>query len=421
LIGSDPDGSSLRSRLDEARGSDPLAPELLNLLSFFAPAPLPPEALYGRADRVPGRLSRDGASPERVRVVLRRLAADGVLREEEGGLFLPSELQRIAREDMVRPQAAGYADAAVRILEDLDEEADAPASGSETGFRRRVILSHAPALAKALADLGRAPDRALVLTARAVEAEGDPSDRALRAAERIVGIARESRRLRDPFLLAALLDQLAEVLAARGRREAALGAMREAIEVVREACPPDDPRRAVVFHNAGDLARRLEEPGQAADLLRECLDLLEGSPGESGGLRARTELDLAEALLATEAAAGAASAAARAVATCARRLGARHPETAAAWSLWGRSLRRLGRPPAAAACFRRALEAMEATYGPEHPALGPDLGNLADVLEVMGQAERARDLHERARGIFREAYGPDHRLTRAARRRMEQL
>lgn len=421
MTGSDPDGSPGRARLDEARGSDPLAPELLNLLSFFAPAPLPPEALYGHADRVPGRLSSDGTSPERIREVLRGLAAAGVLREEEGGLYLPSELRRIVRGDLVRPQAAGYADAALRILEALDEEADAPASGSDAGIRHRAILPHAPEVAGALASLGRAPDRALVLTARAVEAEGSPSDDALRAAERGVAIAREGRRLRDPFLLAALLDQLAELRAGRGRREEALAAMRESVEMVREVCPPDDPRRAVVLHNAGDLARRLEEPAEAADLLRECLDLLEADSGESGGLRARTELDLAEALLATEEASGAASAAAGAVATCTRRLGARHPETAAAWSLWGRSLRELGGTPAAAACFRRALEALEATYGPEHPALGPDLGNLADVLESLGQAERARDLHGRARGIFREAYGREHRLTRAARRRMEAL
>lgn len=418
-----PRSGEIEERLQAARRADRLAPELVNLLAFFASAPLPVEEISRFADRVPGRLSTAEASPERIVRVLRSLVEEGALRETEAGVVMPSELQAIIRDDLVRPQAAGYADAALRILEGMDEAAGESPSGDQDLLRREVILFHAPAVAERLADLGRAPDRALVLAARAVEAAGTDSDRALEVAEEVVETARRSRRLRDPFLVAALLDQLGELRASRGRDEEAQAALRDSVRRVREACPPDDPRRAVVLHNAGDLSRRIGRPEQAAELLRESLELLRSDALEEGSdaLRARTQLDLAEALLAAGAFGEAGPAARAAVRVCRRRLGAGHPETAAAWSLWGRALRGQGAHPEATACFRRAIAALEETYGEEHPALGPDLGNLAETLAELGQAEIARGIHGRAREIFREAYGPDHRLTRAAEHRMNEL
>lgn len=413
----------IEERLRTGRKVDRLAPEMMNLLAFFAPATLPVEPISRYVDRVPGRLSTADASSERIVQVLRSLAEAGVLRSEDGGVIMPADVGSAIRDDLVRPQAAGYVDAALRILEEMDETAGDTSAADGDRLRREVILPHAPAVGKRLAELGRAPDRALVLAARAVEAAGPESERAMEIAEDVVETARQSDRLRDPFLVAALLDQLGELRAARGYEEDAQAAILESVRTVRDACPEDDPRRAVVLHNAGDLSRRIGRPEQAAELLRECLELLESDAMDQGSdaLRARSQLDLTEVLLASEAFAAAGTAAREAVRVCRRRLGSTHPETAGAWSLWGRSLRGQGSSPAAAACFRRAIEALEETYGAEHPALGPDLGNLAETLAELGEADRAREAHDRAHRIFREAYGPEHRLTRGAARRMDML
>lgn len=407
-------------RVREARRADPLAPELVNLLSFFASRPLPVDLLSRFAERVPGRLSTGSADPTRIRRVLDQLIRIGALASGDGGVYLPDALQAVAREDLVTPQAAGYADAALRILEGMDEEVDAGGDQGPDAVRREVLLPHAPAVAERLVELGRAPDRALVLGARAVEAAGRDAPHGVEMAERMATIARESGRLRDPFLLAALLDQLAELQAARDREEEAMGTLREAVSLVEEVCPRDDPRRAVVLHNGGDLARRLGRVAEAATLLERCLTLLDEQEGEGGeALRARTSLDLAEARLADGPPDAAAEAARDATETCRRSLGGVHPETAAAWSLWGRALHRGDHLPEAAACFRRALAALSESYGSDHPALGADLGNLAETLEGLGQGDAARRCHRRALRIFRKAYGPEHHLVRAARRRAE--
>lgn len=402
-------------RLREARGIHPLAPELINLLAFFAPRPIPVELLARQVHRVPGRLSTREAAPERIVEVLEALAECGVLRGGEGSVRMPEALQRAVRRDLVRPQAAGYADASLRILEGSVEELEDGGQGQLERRRRLVVLPHAPSVARRLVELGRAPDRALVLGARAVEAVGaDEESDPLAAASSMVETARDSDRLRDPFLLAALLDQLGELQAARGNEEGAWRCLGEAVEVAEEVCPEEDPRRAVVLHNAGDLARRLGGPEEATALLERCLELLGHREGPRDALRCRASLDLAEARLAAGRADPAAEAARTAVVVCRRHLGAEHPETAAGWSLWGRSLRQADRPAAAAACFRRAVAALEETYGGEHPALGADLGNLAEALEDQGDRETARAQHRRAARIFLGAYGEDHDLTRAA-------
>jgi tetratricopeptide (TPR) repeat protein len=56
----------------------------------------------------------------------------------------------------------------------------------------------------------------------------------------------------------------------------------------------------------------------------------------------------------------------------------------------------------------RALAIDEAAYGPDHPEVGTDLNNLAQIWQDLGQLERARPLAERALAITEAAHGPDH-------------
>jgi tetratricopeptide (TPR) repeat protein len=67
----------------------------------------------------------------------------------------------------------------------------------------------------------------------------------------------------------------------------------------------------------------------------------------------------------------------------------------------------------------RALAIDEAAYGPEHPAVGRDLNNLAQIWQNLGQLEQARPLAERALAITEAAYGPDHPAVRILRANLQ--
>jgi tetratricopeptide (TPR) repeat protein len=56
----------------------------------------------------------------------------------------------------------------------------------------------------------------------------------------------------------------------------------------------------------------------------------------------------------------------------------------------------------------RALAITEGAHGPDHPAVGTRLGNLALIWRDLGQPEQARPLAERALAIGEAAHGPDH-------------
>ena|SRR6478752_5796186 len=56
----------------------------------------------------------------------------------------------------------------------------------------------------------------------------------------------------------------------------------------------------------------------------------------------------------------------------------------------------------------RALALSETAYGPEHPAVGTRLNNLAWILRELGDFAAARPLAERALALAETAYGPEH-------------
>jgi tetratricopeptide (TPR) repeat protein len=58
--------------------------------------------------------------------------------------------------------------------------------------------------------------------------------------------------------------------------------------------------------------------------------------------------------------------------------------------------------------MERAVAIDEAVFGPDHPAVGRDLNNLASILRDLGQLDRARSSQERSLAIDEAVYGPDH-------------
>lgn len=416
-----------RSRLDDpgaalrrARDSAPEAADLLNALAHLAERPLPVDAVRAGGGDSPGSY-REALAPGAAERTLSSLEEAGVLRRQEEGVVLLEGASRALRDEMVRPVAASAADAACRFLEAWREQLEAGTGDEDEAWD--AVAAHAVVLAERMPEAGRAPDPALRVGTRAA---GRLQDRSRPAeADRLLAALQEaaerSPRLEEPFVLAALADQRAGLLAELDRADEAVEQARRAVREAEERCGEGDPRRAVVLHNAGGVLKRLGRLEEATELYDRAYGLLEEHHESGTPLELQLCLDLSDVLLARGESGRAAEVAGRAVALARERLGRYHPETAAAVSNLGRAFRGEGRLERARTSFRQAIEILEEVYSEHHPALGPDLSNLGATLEEEGEMERARELHERALGIFREAYGEDHRLTRAARAYLDDL
>ena len=58
--------------------------------------------------------------------------------------------------------------------------------------------------------------------------------------------------------------------------------------------------------------------------------------------------------------------------------------------------------------YQRALKIDEKALGPDHPSVGRDLNNLAELYRSQGQYSQAEPLYQRALKIDEQALGPDH-------------
>lgn len=418
--------TAARSRLDDpaaalqrARERVPAAADLLNALAQLADRPLPVDAVRAAGDGAPG--DYDAVGPGSAEQTLSALEEVGVLQRGEMGILLSGPASRALREDLVRPVAASAADAACRFLESWREQLEAGAGDEDRAWD--AVAAHALALAERMPEAGRSPDPALRVGTRAA---GRLQDRSRPVeAERLLADLQEAAnrapRLDEPFVLAALADQRAGLLAELEREDEAVEQARRAVREAEDRCGREDPRRAVILHNAAGVLKRLGRLQEATELYDRAFELLEEHHASGTPLELQLCLDLSDVLLARGESRRAAEVAGRAVALARDRLGRYHPETAAAVSNLGRAFRGEGRLGRARTTFRQAIEILEEVYSEDHPALGPDLSNLGATLEEEGETERARELHRRALGIFRDAYGEEHRLTRAARAYLEDL
>lgn len=417
--GAPPLGGGAAEALRRGRQRAPEAADLLNALAHLAERPVPVSALRSAAPEVPGEYG-EALDPGEADRVLSSLEAAGALRRTAAGVHLPDPVAAALRRELVSPVAAGAAEAAAGFLEQWLEQLEAGGGGEDSAWDR--LAAHAVALTRRTAEAGRPPDRALRVGTRAagrLQDRSRPRDAARLLAD--LGAAAEPPGPREPFLLAALEDQRAALLAELGREEAAAEAARRAVRRAEEVCGPSDPRLAVLLHNAAGALKRLGRLEAAVELYDRAFGLLEEHHRGGTPLELQLCLDLSDVLLAAGVSRRAVEVAGRAVALGRERLGRYHPETAAAVSNLGRAFRAEGELGRARSCFEQAIEILERVYDPAHPALGPDLGNLGATLEEQGEVARARRVHERALELFREAYGDEHRLTRAAREHLDGL
>jgi CHAT domain-containing protein/tetratricopeptide (TPR) repeat protein len=232
-------------------------------------------------------------------------------------------------------------------------------------------------LAEALIRLGRARD-----------------PEALESAERAVTLRKGGAEAE----LAGSLVNLAWVLTGRDERDRAGLLLDRALEIRERLLGPEDPSVAEVLVRQGDLRLKASEHDEAERLIQRALGIRRTADGLltlSDVAFARNDLARAE-LLRREA-----------VDMLATAVGTNHPEHArAVHRLSGASLRQ-GKHDGLRGPLERALPVMEKTFGPDAAPTRGVLNNLALVLTLERDLERARTIHERVIAAAERAEGLD--------------
>lgn len=251
----------------------------------------------------------------------------------------------------------------------------------ESAASCRGLVERAGGLAEAAARRSEeASDPALLVIGRLAAglAAGGLHEAARRVLEGALRAA-ERNAPADLFLTAALHDQVAESFQSEGRAEEALEHARQAERYGRAACRPDDPRLLGLLNNVGSTHKRAGEFLTAEVHFRRALALADSQGLASGPLRATATLNLSDVL------------------------------------------RAQGRPEAALMYAERGLAETEEAYGPTSFETADAAGGLAALLWELGEAAVARRCQRRTAALHERALGRDHELTRAARKRLEEM
>ncbi|MFF4703499.1 FxSxx-COOH system tetratricopeptide repeat protein [Streptomyces sp. NPDC001297] len=211
-----------------------------------------------------------------------------------------------------------------------------------------------------------------------------------------------------PAHLAQLLGQTAFYLSARGQAAPAVPLAERALAINEATLGPDHPDTALRLGNLASTYRDLGRYEEALPLAERALAISEATLGPDHpdtalrlGNLATTYSDLGryeEALPLKQ----------RALAISEATLGPDHPDTALRLGNLATTYRDLGRYEEALPLMQRALAISEATLGPDHPDTALRLGNLASILSHLGRYEEALPLEKRALAISEATLGPDH-------------
>ena len=212
------------------------------------------------------------------------------------------------------------------------------------------------------------------------------------------------RSIGPPGSIADALDALVQVLLWLEQPKAALNACERAV-AIRERERHDSLVLARSLAIRGIVRQRLARyPEARADLAR-ALSLQEaGEPANQEIVR--TLSWYSEELWIEDDAAGALSAAERAVDAATRLLRPAHPDLGYALRTLAMPLHDTGDVDRAQSLRSKAVENAETALGPDHPLLALGLNDLAVSLIARGDYSEARRLQRRALGIYERRLGP---------------
>ncbi|HKK27239.1 MAG TPA: tetratricopeptide repeat protein [Gemmatimonadota bacterium] len=402
--------------------ASPEARELLGVLAFLGPSPVPLWLFAEGSAHLPSPLDAVAdAGTGSLETTVRELVDAGLARLTDAGVALEPEVAAAGRESLAGVERSRSVGTALALL----DEAFPDRVGREEDVARCELLAPwIEAVAGHVAGGGRSTERAAHLLARlgsfrALSGRPEEARRALRRAVALAEGEEGGGPLEGP-LRAVLADEHASVLAELDRPGEAAGEARRAASLARELLPDDAPQLPVFLLNVGRTLRQAGDAAGAEEALREALERAESADSPAARpLVVEARLALAEVALgdgrpedAADAARGALEAAdeERAPGLAAR----------ATWIL-ADALGEAGSAEEATRYYRRSLELDTRRYGARHPGVGQKALGLGLHLERRGLSGEAEEAYERALSIFGDTLGPDSEPARAARSCLERV
>jgi tetratricopeptide (TPR) repeat protein len=342
------------------------ARDLLNLLSWLAPEPIP------RALTACAKLAKQNASRD-------ALAQDGDAEEA---------LAELAGFSMLKWETGNRAFRIYRLVRDVIRE-------RQPDEQRSVILQSA-----------------LLMVYNYLPDDPPPHDvRSWPIWETMVAHVRtliaEAVQARIGQPTSRLASMLGIFLAQRSLRPEPESLMRLALEINEQMLGPEHPDLARDLYNLAQFLRDHNRLSEAEPLMWRALAINENWPDLHNVARVLNELALL--LNATNRSAEAESLMRRALSIDEKTYGAEHPDVARDLNNLAHILQNTNRLTEAEPLMRRALSIDEKTYGAEHPLVAIRLNNLAQLLQDTNRLTEAEALMRRALAIDEKSYyGLEH-------------
>ncbi|WP_203909277.1 FxSxx-COOH system tetratricopeptide repeat protein [Rhizocola hellebori] len=370
-LGREPVARTWAVSIRRVRRQHRAAVDLLRLLAFVAPAPLPSPVL--------------GAAPE----------------------LLPARLRRLV------PDTVGF-DGAVRVLADLSLLTSTASGVTVHALVQTVVRGQLPARSRWRRDRAAWADTAALMLIAGFPTGGHTADRWDRCAELRPHL--EAVLLHDlpPVTAATLQYVLAQYLEDRGDYPTARNLMEQSVSARKRALGEQHPLTlasmnglAAVLSDLGELpeARTLHEQTMLSRqrvLGGEHPETLESMNSLARVQRAMGDLAAAKSLLD------------QTLLVRQRVLGEEHPDTLASMNNLAITLRGLGDLAASRSLHQQTLQARQRVLGEEHPETLASMNNLAVMLRLLGDLAQSRTLLERTLTLRKRVLGEEHPETVAS-------
>ena len=205
-----------------------------------------------------------------------------------------------------------------------------------------------------------------------------------------------------------LIDHLAGIHLLYGRYSLAEPLWRQATDLSERTLGPEHPHTLKSVNNLAEVLRAKGDLAAAAPLYRRALEARERILESDHPDTLVSVNNLAELLKARGDFAEAEHLYHRASEARYRILGPEHPDTLSSVNNLAALLRAKGDLAAAEPLYRRALEARERILKPEHPNALVSVNNLAELLKAKGDLAGAEPLYRRALEAQERTLGPEH-------------
>lgn len=394
----------------------PAGQALLNVLSYFAPDPIPRNYLAegfdtgGLAAVLVGQPGPDAAdaTPD-LEDLLDELAGLSLLKwEQDNRSFTVHRLlQEMACNHLGVVEQGTALDCAIRIIEHalpIEPPPDDVRSWPHwEALRPHVehVIAHSSAL-DTTRDIARMyADLAVNLFAKALYREAEPLMR------RALAIDEQAFGDNHPKVAGHLIN-LASLLQDTNRVEEAEPLVRRALAIVESSHGDMHPFFATALNNLAQLLKATNRGSEAEPLMRRVLEINEGSYGQQHPEVAAALNNLAQLLLDTNRWQEAEVLMRRALAVDEAIFGSEHPNVARDLNGLAHLLKATKRLDEAEPLLRRALLIVEASYGGDHSKVAIVLNNLAQLLIATNRFEPAEPLLRRALTIDESNYGDEH-------------